>query len=74
MTAERIECAGRVTTGPGCSLDAGRSDGAACGIPWRAVFDFVAGFVVLFGFAWLARALVGARELTWPPAPLPAVE
>ncbi|HJR92333.1 MAG TPA: AarF/UbiB family protein [Acidimicrobiia bacterium] len=30
------------------------------------MLDVIASFVVLFGLAWLVRALVGARELTWP--------
>lgn len=28
--------------------------------------DLLSSFIVLFGLAWLVRALIGARELTWP--------
>lgn len=28
--------------------------------------DLLTGFLLIFGLAWLARSLMGARELTWP--------
>lgn len=36
------------------------------------MFDLLS-IALLFGLAWLARALMGARELTWPRLLLAAV-